>query len=1163
MFQQNQSKPVTDRKVYMLPISKNFHHLESFDIQLVRFGSLAERYFSDDPVTTLIKLRQFGELLAQLTAAKLGIFGLDDTQAGILKRLQQEGALSKQVSDFFHYIRIRGNKAAHDNQGSHAEALTALKVSHQLGIWFQRTFGTDRTFSTGPFSPPENPHKPSERLLQQLEQLRSSLQESQSKAEKAQAEANAQQEALLSAQAKAEKEAEERLQWEKVAKEAEQARQSVLAELETIQKESKKASSEQISTAIQLSQSIGNQLSLDEAATRALIDQQLRDRGWDADTETLRYSQGVRPSRGCNVAIAEWPTLNGPADYALFIGLQCVAVVEAKKQNKNVSSVIDQAERYSRGFHTTDSIESVGGPWPDGQSDVMTPKGKQGPFHVPFAFATNGRPYLKQLETESGIWFRDLRSPKHHRRALTDWYTPSGLSELLEIDTEKADTELKSQPFEFGFVLRPYQKKAIQHVEAALARQQRQCLVAMATGTGKTKLAIAMLYRLLSAKRFRRVCFVVDRSALGNQTAGEFKTTKIVSIRTFADIFNIKELGDVVPDDETKIHICTIQSLVKRVLYANEPADVPPVDQYDLMLIDECHRGYTLDRELSDDELQFRSEDDYISKYRRVLEHFDAVKIGLTATPALHTQQIFGDPVYTYSYREAVVDGFLIDHEPPIRIETALSQAGIQFKQGEELPLFNTDNGSVDLSTAPDDLKFDVDEFNRKVITVPFNRAVAEALADHIDPADPGKTLIFAVNKGHADIIVTQLKKVFAERFGEVEDASIQRITGDTDKVQSVILQFRNDTFPKIAVTVDLLTTGIDIPRITNLVFLRRVNSRILYEQMLGRATRQCQTIDKETFRIFDAVDLYSKLQGFTQMKPVVVNPSISLSQLFEELQKDEAQAHRQVIIDQIVVKLRRKLKSLNAEVRENYEATIGESPEATLSRLRSESPTQISQWAKSRPTIGQILDWNPTRGEGRFLPISQHEDSVVSISRGYGRLADGQERQKPEDFLDAFTSFVRNNMNEITALATVTQRPRELTRAELKSLKLELDRMGFSETNLHRAWQDVRNQDIAASIVGFVRQAALGDPLLPYEDRVRIAIERILQRRTWTDIQRKWLKRIGEQFIKETVVDREALDSDPFKADIGGFSNLNKRFNGELETILGDINEEIWSKTS
>ena len=309
-------------------------------------------------------------------------------------------------------------------------------------------------------------------------------------------------------------------------------------------------------------------------------------------------------------------------------------------------------------------------------------------------------------------------------------------------------------------------------------------LLAMATGTGKTKLAIALLYRLLATKRFRRICFVVDRSALGDQAAGEFTTTKIVSGKAFADIFGLKELGDVTPETETKVHICTIQGLVKRVLYAADSSEAPPVDQYDLMVVDECHRGYLLDREMSDAELSFRGQEDYISKYRRVLEYFDAVKVGLTATPALHTTEIFGDPIFTYSYRQAVIDGFLIDHEPPVRIETALARAGIVFEKDKQLDLLNTRTGEIDLAHAPDEIRFDVEQFNKQVVTTEFNRVVAEELANHIDPSAPdaGKTLIFAATDAHADIVVTEIKKAFAEKYGEIDDAAVKKITGSVDQ---------------------------------------------------------------------------------------------------------------------------------------------------------------------------------------------------------------------------------------------------------------------------------------------------------------------------------------------------------------------------------------------
>jgi type I restriction enzyme R subunit len=259
------------------------------------------------------------------------------------------------------------------------------------------------------------------------------------------------------------------------------------------------------------------------------------------------------------MAIAECPTENGPADYALFVGLTCVGVIEAKRKRKNVSAAIDQAERYSRGF-TFKTGEAAGGPW-DG-------------FRVPYLFSTNGRPYLKQIETESGIWFRDARKATNHRRALSDWKTPDGLKGELDIDREAAHAALKTTPLDFGFNLRPYQKRAIEEVEKALEADRRQMLLAMATGTGKTKLAIAMLYRLLAAKRFRRICFVVDRGALGDQAEAEFRSTKVVSVRTFADIFGLKGLGDISPESETKVHICTIQGLVKRVNSSSARAEI-------------------------------------------------------------------------------------------------------------------------------------------------------------------------------------------------------------------------------------------------------------------------------------------------------------------------------------------------------------------------------------------------------------------------------------------------------------------------------------------------------------------------------------------------------------------------------------------------------------
>jgi type I restriction enzyme, R subunit len=1128
--------------------SANFSFLAAHDAQLVRLGALAERYFKEDPATCLIKLRQFGETLAQLVAAKAGLFrDTQEPQTDLLRRLKFERVVPEEVGELFHHLRIVGNKAAHENKGSHTEALTALKMGRQIGIWFHRTFGPQKSFSPGTFVPPPDPEAATQVLTAELARLRSELDHHRTAAEKARAVAEEKEQARLSAEERARHEGEERAVWEQLAAEAEQAKAALATQLQMLQTAAAQAPTQLTVEIAAKAEAAAAEIDIDEASTRALIDEQLRARGWEVDTQSLRHSAGSRPAKGRNLAIAEWPTKSGPADYALFVGTRCIGIVEAKRRNKNVSSHIDQAERYARSIRFEGGAEAIGDPWPD-VGDKR--------FFVPFLFSANGRPYLKQLETESGIWFRDARKPANHRRALTDWPTPDGLKGMLEIDVDSATADLKARPFDFGFPLRPYQRLAIEKVEAELARGRRNMLLAMATGTGKTKLAIAMLYRLLAAKRFRRVCFVVDRNALGTQAAGEFATTRIVSTKTFADIFGLKGLDTATPDPETKVHICTIQGLVKRVLFAEDISEAPPVDQYDLMVVDECHRGYLLDRELSDTELSFRNQEDYISKYRRVLEHFDAVKIGLTATPALHTVSIFGDPVFKYSYREAVVDGYLIDHEPPIQITTALSQAGIKFKKGEQVEVIDTRTGKIDLAHTPDEIKFEVEEFNKAVVTVPFNKAVAEELARHIDPNLPGKTLIFAVSDAHADIVVEQVKKAFEKAYGEIEDAAVKKITGSVDRPGRQILSFRNDALPKIAVTVDLLTTGIDVPSIENLVFLRRVNSRILYEQMLGRATRQCPEIGKETFHIFDAVDLYPHLQDLTEMKPVVVDPDITLEQLFEEFARLEDEKQREAVREQIIVKMRRRIRRLHEQARARYEVDAGESPEATLKRLTEEPAATVAAWVKQRPNLGKILDWDPDGNGPTLVPISHHPDEVVSVTRGYGK------GQKPADFLDSFTAFIKGNINKIAALNIVLQRPRDLTRAELKALRLALDGEGYSEANLRRAWSEAKNEDIAASIIGFVRQAALGDALTPLDVRVKGAMQRILSRRPWTDVQRKWLKRIEEQLLREVVVDRASIDEEPFRAD-GGFQRLNKVFGGQLESVLCDINEELWKKAA
>ena len=195
-------------------------------------------------------------------------------------------------------------------------------------------------------------------------------------------------------------------------------------------------------------------------------------------------------------------------------------------------------------------------------------------------------------------------------------------------------------------------------------------------------------------------------------------------------------------------------------------SDNPPaLDQFDCIIVDEAHRGYTLDQEMTEGEIATRDTSQYLSSYRRVLDYFDAVRVGLTATPAKHTSEIFGKPVYTYSYREAVAEDWLIDHEPPIRYETLLTQQGITFEKGEEVSSVNTETGEIETAELDDELKFDVTAFNRRVITEPFNKVICDQLAKELDPFSDEKTMIFCVTDLHADMVKSLLDEAFKAMY--------------------------------------------------------------------------------------------------------------------------------------------------------------------------------------------------------------------------------------------------------------------------------------------------------------------------------------------------------------------------------------------------------------
>lgn len=1058
---------------------------------LANIGESAERNIYIDSNTTISKLRLLGETIAKAVLASDNVKELYNTnQIERLNMIQREGLAELEILDIFHLLRKKGNKAAHDGgYGTADEAKQLLTLAYQLSIWFMEVY-VDWEFSAPKFVEPTK-EVDSSALQEKIKQLQTEID-------------------------KKEKTLEKQLE--------------VISERE-VEKAVRAQRKEKSRNHLRKHQ-------LTEAQTRTLIDDKLRVAGWEVDTDTINLKKHkTMPEKNRNKAIAEWKIGSQYADYALFIGEQLVGLVEAKAKHRDIPAALEsQAKNYARNIVQIEGIQ------------LLPPHGE---YKVPFIYASNGRQFLRQLEDQSGIWFWDTRHQTKRAHALEGWHSPEDLKLLLDVNDEEADKRLEEEDItKFG--LRDYQQKAVLSVEKALMEGARKILVAMATGTGKTRTAIALMYRLIKAKKCRRILFLVDRNSLGQQTEDALKDSKMENGLPFSSIYDVKTLEDMIPDVETKVQIATVQGMVRRLFY-NDGEKLPSVGQYDFIIVDEAHRGYTSDKEMTDEELLFRNQNDYVSQYRRVIDYFDAAVLGLTATPALHTTEIFGNPIYKYSYTEAVLDGYLVDHEPPYLFETELKENGITFNQGEEVEVYDPEEGEIILEQLEDELKFEVEHFNKKVITEGFNRAILTKLTDYIDSESDEKTLIFAATDQHADLVVRLLKEAFAERGDEVSDDAIVKITGSIYRPNEMIKRFKNEKLPNIVVTVDLLTTGIDVPAITNVVFLRRIKSRILYDQMLGRATRLCPDINKEVFRIFDAVGIYHQLQKYTDMKPVVKKQNVLISDLKEAYIQSESKDEAQHFLDQLVAKIQRKKQKLDEAAEKEFEQL---SKGVTVDEFARNIQDYTQKQVETHSVLFEYIE--NYRTEKELQVISKHEDQVTAVNRGYG-----EGNTRPTDYLDGFVQYIRDNMNEIPALQIICQRPKDLTKDDLREIIVLLRIEGYKENDLRNAWKQAKNESIAADIISFIRQAALGEALVDQEARVKNAMQKVYAMHDWTPRQKKWLQRIEMQLLKFPVlapIPEDAFSEEPFKSQ-GGYTRLKKEL-GECEVnkLVYVINESLYA---
>jgi len=878
------------------------------------------------------------------------------------------------------------------------------------------------------------------------------------------------------------------------------------------------------------------------------IDPQIKAAGWSI----APYQAGMDLTRFNKCALEEFPTDNGPADYALCLDGKIVAVIEAKKVTLGPQNVLTQAERYAAGI--------AGSPF------------NYSGFRVPFIYSTNGEI----------LWYHDLRNPLNRSRPVAQFHTPDALTERLKEKFE-ASCQRLSEWENAHPMIRPYQAEANAAIEQAIRDRKRQMLVAMATGTGKTYTMVNQIFRLMESGVAKRILFLVDRRALAAQAVKAFasfearpglkfdRTYEVYSQRFFREDFEEDEKFDpkVLPSPyllEPKpghafVYICTIQRMTINLFGRNavfggddEPIDEDaeqmaiPIHAFDLIVADECHRGYSAAEQ---------------SVWRKTLDHFDAIKIGLTATPAAHTMAYFREIVYRYEYARAVREGFLVDYDA-VALDSNVRMNGIFLQAGEQVGVIDASTGAQSFDNMEDERQFDTTEVERTITSPDSNRKILAEIRKYAEEHEQRfgrfpKTLIFAVNDlphtSHADQLVDLARDVFGKG-----DSFVQKITGKVDRPLQRIREFRNRPMPAVVMTVDMLSTGVDIPDLEFIVFLRPVKSRILFEQMLGRGTRKGERcLDKSHFVVFDCfggtlLEYFRLATGITAEPPE--KETRPIVQVITDIWDNRDREYNARVL---VRRLQRIEKEMSGEARDMFAAYV---PSGDMKRYAAGVQHALQQdftgtmTLLRNPAFQNLLVHYP-RPPRSIMVAYENVDEVSS--RYFIRDSEGN-KYKPEDYLVAFSQFVKENPEHIEAIRILLDRPKDWGTDALSELKKKLaaTRFRFTVDNLQHAHK-VRYHKALVDIISMVKHAAREEePLYTAEERIHRVLDRMTLSSSLTADQQQWLDKIREHLIANLSISKDDFDIIPIFANEGGWGRANRVFNGELPGLIRQWNEAI-----
>lgn len=907
-----------------------------------------------------------------------------------------------------------------------------------------------------------------------------------------------------------------------------------------------------------------------EQKAREIIDKKLLQSGW-----VLQDVKSLNPMAALGVAVREFPTSTGPVDYALFIDGIPVGIVEAKKTDaaENITTVEAQSARYAN----------------------STFKWVKCDYRIRFVYEA----------TDKLTRFTDYDDIKYRSRTVFSFHRPETLATLLN----RANTvrnNLKNFPEFDATGFRKCQINAIENLDKSFADNRPKALVQMATGAGKTFTAITAAYRLLKYGKMNRILFLVDTKGLGEQAEREFLAyTPNDDPRSFSQIYGVSRLKSSFIPGDVQICISTIQRMYsilkgedldesteessfnefvtaeskapKEVVY-NEKY---PPEFFDCIIVDECHRSI-------------------YNVWNQVLEYFDSFIIGLTATPDKRTFAFFNENIVSeYSREQAIVDGVNVG-EDVFLIETNVGKNGAHIMK-QMIEVRSRLSREKRWKQLDEDADYKPTQLDRDVVNPSQIRTVIRTFKDNVFTTlfprrkEVPKTLIFAKTDSHADDII----QIVREEFGEGNEFC-KKITYSAENPESVLSSFRNDYYPRIAVTVDMIATGTDVKPIECLVFMRDVRSKNYFEQMKGRGTRTLNkddlqkvspsaTDNKDHFVIIDAVGVTKSKKSDT--RTLERKPSVSMKELMMNVALGARDEDTLTSLANRVIRLN---SQMSASEKKSFENNAGVSANRVAEKLLDTFDEDIilqraqSEFSIDIPTEEQLAKAKKILATEAVAPFLNPEvrDYIENVRRSHEQIIDNvnldevvfvgfdsQQEANADRVIKTFREFIDENRDEIIALRIIYNqqyKDRPIAIEQLKSLYEKLKSKGIT---MERLWDcyAIKKPDRVkggtlgkiADLISIIRfEMGYSDNLTPFADKVNFNFMQWTLRRNagavhFTEEQMEWLRLIKDHIATSLSIMPEDLDLSPFDRK-GGLGRFYDIFGDKYEEILKEMNIEL-----